>query len=158
MHKEVTGLAGKVSGWFVGVFLIFFLSFSGFWRHGELSTNDEYWLYLWSKGGFSGELRISHVHTICLFKAVLYHITTACIILFEAWMECSPPLICSTNALCSRGAGQASRCPFLLQHQYISAQDSEASQGLEGRTEPIKANWGWLQDALRCFSDDYYRK
>lgn len=22
----------------------------------------------------------------------------------------------------------------------------------------VKANWGWLQDALRCFSDDYYRK
>lgn len=92
-------------------------------------------------------------HYIALQGCVVPHNNN--LTLFKARMEHSPPLSSSTNPLCSGEAGKVLRCPFLLQHQYISAQNIEALQGLESGTEYLIKPIG---DALRCFGDGYYRK
>lgn len=164
MHKEVIGLSGKVTGSVIGIFLIFFYASMSIFI--LLVFGDTVVPMNWApamktgyvsetKVGSSEELRISCVHTISLFKAVLCYITTVwphCTTIFKAWMERSPPLSSSTNTLCSGGAGKVLRCPFLLQHWYLSAQNSEASQGLDERTEylikPIGVALGMHLDAL----------
>lgn len=151
MYKEVTGLAGKVIALVIGISLFFSKMFSSWLLKTQCFqlTECQPWIlvmFLEQKWAQSGAEDDSCPHCVLLQACIELHNNS-----FTSLQHITqgPDGVFPNSAQFHKysfgGAGKALRWPFFLQYCGIRAQESEASLGLEGRTEQlVKA----VRDAL----------